>query len=248
MHMQSKHAALHLVAAGVLTFALASPAQAAYTEGDVKNGGSITGAIKFEGTAPAPKVLSVNKDKDVCGKAPIKDESLVVKDGGVVNAVVMLKDVKTGKKWGELKSAQVDQKGCVYHPRVVISKVGDGVVVLNSDGVLHNIHTHPEKTGNPVANIAQPKFRKKLTLAKRYFAKPGIVKLTCDVHDWMTGYAVIAENPYAAVTGDGGKFEIKDVPAGTYTLEIWHETLGTKSQKVEVKSGAATAVNVSLKK
>lgn len=245
--MQSKHAALHLVAAGVLSLALAGPAQAQYKEGDVKGGGSIAGAIKFDGAAPAPKVLSVNKDKEVCGKSPIKDESLLVQGGGVVNVVVSLKDVKSGKKWSTLPKAELDQKGCVYHPRVVVTRAGEDVTVLNNDNILHNIHTHPEKTGNPVANIAQPKFRKKLNLAKRHFAKPGIVKLTCDVHDWMVGYAVIAENPYVAVTGDGGKFEIKDVPAGSYTLEIWHEKLGMKSQKVEVKAGAATAVDVSLK-
>jgi len=246
--MQSRHAALHLMAAGIVTLALAGPARAAeYKEGDVKNGGSITGAIKFEGSAPEGKTFSVNKDKEVCGKAPIKDESLVVKGGGVVNAVVSLKDVKTGKKWAEMKKAQVDQKGCVYHPRVVLTKVNDDLTVLNSDNILHNIHTYPEKTGNPVANIAQPKFRKKLSLSKRHFAKPGVVKISCDVHDWMTGYAFVAENPYADITEDGGKFEIKNVPAGTYTLEIWHEKLGMKSQKVEVKGGAATTVNVSLK-
>ena len=72
--------------------------------------------------------------------------------------------------------------------------------------------------------------------------------MTCDVHDWMKGYIVVADNPYVGVTGAGGKFEIKDVPAGSYTLEIWHEVLGKKSMKVSVKGGAATAVNVTLKK
>lgn len=246
--MQSKRAAFHLAAAGVLALALAGPASAAYKEGGVKGGGSITGAIKFDGAAPAPKVFSVNKDKEVCGKSAIHDESLVVKGGGVANVVVSLKGVASGKKWSTLAKVELDQKGCVYHPRVVITQAGGDLTVLNNDNILHNIHTHPEKTGNPVANIAQPKFRKKLSLAKRYFAKPGIVKLTCDVHDWMTGYAVIAENPYVAITGDGGKFEIKDVPAGSYTLEIWHEVLGVKSQKVEVKAGAATTVDLTLKK
>ncbi len=245
--MRSKLWKWHLVSAAALTLAVAGPASA-YKEGKVAGGGTIAGTIKFDGQAPAPKQLSVNKDKEVCGKNPIHDESLVVKGGGVVQAVVSVKGVKAGKPWGDMKKAELDQKGCVYHPRVVLNKVGDDLVVLNSDNILHNIHTHPEKTGNPVANIAQPKFKKKLTLSKRYFAKPGIIKLTCDVHDWMTGYAVIADSPYVDVTEDGGKFEIKDVPPGTYTVEIWHETLGMKTEKVEVKSGATASLDVTLKK
>lgn len=232
----------------MLSIALAGSADA-YKAGKVSGGGSITGAIKFDGAAPKQKTLSVNKDKKVCAKKPIKDESLVVKDGGVVWAVVSLKGVKSGKKWSKSqKKATMDQKGCVYLPRVVVMKQKTKLLMKNSDKILHNVHTHPGKTGNSVANIAQPKFKKKLRMSTRYFKKPGIMKVTCDVHDWMRGYIVVAENPYVGITGSGGKFEIKDVPAGSYTLEIWHEVLGKKSMKVSVKGGAATAVNVTLKK
>ncbi len=246
--MISKRFSLCLTFAAALGVAFAGAAHA-YKAGKVSGGGSIAGAIKFEGEAPKPKTLSVNKDKKVCGKKPITDDSLLVKDGGVVWAVVSLKGVKSGKKWPKSQAkAVLDQKGCVYVPRVVVMKAGTKLLVKNSDKILHNVHTHPGKTGNSVANIAQPKFKKKLRMSTRYFKKPGIVKVTCDVHDWMRGYVVAAENPYAVVTGAGGKFEIKDVPAGDYELEVWHEVLGKKSMKVSVKSGAATAVDVTLKK
>ncbi len=237
-----------LVFAMVLGVAFAGSADA-YKGGKVSGGGSIAGAIKFEGAVPKRKVLSVNKDKKVCAKKPITDDSLVVQDGGVVWAVVSLKGVKSGKQWAkDQKKAVVDQKGCVYLPRVVVMKSRTKLLVKNSDRILHNVHTHPGKTGNPVANIAQPKFKKKLRMSTRYFKKPGVVKVTCDVHDWMKGYIVVADNPYVGVTGPGGKFELRDVPAGSYTLEVWHEALGRKSMKVSVKGGAATAVNVTLKK
>ncbi|MFC1491220.1 hypothetical protein ACFLQ0_01340 [Nitrospinota bacterium] len=197
--------------------------------------GSVSGVIKFAGSVPEPKRISANKDKKVCGKKPIFDESLVVKDGGVSWAVVSIKGAKGGKWPKEMKKAVIDQKGCIYRPRVVVMKAGTRLIVKNSDRILHNVHSHPGKTGNSVANIAQPKFKKKLKMSKRYFKKPGIVKITCDVHDWMVGYVVSADHPFYSVTGSGGKFKIGNVPDGSYTLEIWHEKLGLKTMKVDVK-------------
>ncbi len=207
--------------------------------------GSISGTIKFGGSAPAPKKLSVNKDVKVCGKKPIFDESLVVKNGGISWAVITIKNAPKGGDWGKMKKAVIDQNGCVYKGRVTVMKAGTKILVLNSDKILHNVHTYPGKSKNSVANIAQPKFKKKLRLSKRYFKKPGIVKMVCDVHNWMTGWVVSTKHPFVAVSGDGGKFKIGGVPDGSYTLEIWHEKLGTKTVKVDVK-GYST-VDVTLK-
>ncbi len=207
--------------------------------------GSISGVIKFGGNAPAPKKMSVNKDVKVCGKKPIHDNSLVVSGGGVSWAVVTIKNAPKGGKWGKMEKAVVDQSGCIYKPRVVAMKAGTKLLVLNSDKILHNVHTSPGKTKNSVANIAQPKFKKKLKLSKRYFKKPGIVKISCDVHDWMTGWVVASKHPFVAISGEGGKFKIGGVPDGSYTLEIWHEKLGTKTVKVDVKGDAS--VDVTLK-
>ena len=211
---------------------------------EIVSAGSISGIIKFEGTAPEPKVVSVNKDKKVCGKNPITDASLVVKDGGLSWVVVSIKGAKGGKWSKEMKKATIDQKGCVYSPRVTVMKAGTKLIIRNSDKILHNIHTYPGKSGNKVANIAQPKFKKKLKMSKRYFKKAGIVKISCDVHDWMTGYVVAAKHPFYAVTGDGGKFKIENVPDNTYTLEIWHEKLGMKTMKVDVKGDVTVAASL----
>lgn len=212
-------------AAAAMTFAFAGPAFA----------GSVSGAIKLTGAAPAAKKFSVNKDANVCGKNPIMDESVLVKGGGLANVVITIKGAKGGKFSKSMKNAVVDQNGCVYSPRVTVMEAGSRLTVLNNDKILHNVHTHPGKSSNAVANIAQPKFKKKLKMSKRYFNKPGIIKVTCDVHDWMTGYVVATKTPFVAVSGDGGKFNISGVPDGSYEVEIWHEKLGMKKVKVTVK-------------
>jgi len=203
---------------------------AAYQGGAVKDGGSISGTVKFKGNAPAPKKLDIGKDKEVCDKTPKTDPSLVVNGGNLVNAVVTIADIKTGKKI-ELTKVTLDQNGCEYHPHVLAFPAGSTVQILNPDGILHNVHSY-SKVNSPF-NMAQPKFKKTLDVKVE---KPEAVEVKCDVHGWMHGWLVATENPYFAVTDNSGGFKLTDVPAGTYTVEVWHEKLGKSSQKVTVKA------------
>jgi len=203
---------------------------AAYEGGDVKDGGSISGTVKYKGAAPAAKKLDIGKDKEVCDKTPKYDETLVVKDGNLANAVVTITDIKKGKKI-ELKKVQYDQKGCHYQPHVLAFPAGTTVEILNDDGILHNVHSY-SKVNSPF-NQAQPKFKKSLEVK---IEKPEAVEVKCDVHGWMHGWLVATENPYVAVTDGSGNFKIENVPAGSYTVEVWHEKLGKTSQKVTVKA------------
>ncbi len=224
----------------VLTMALvAAPAvsRAAYEGGDVKDGGSISGTVKFKGTAPAPKKLDVGKDKEVCGKTAKTDPSLIVDGGNLVNAVVTITDIKKGKKI-ELKKVQLDQKGCEYNPHVLAFPAGSTVEILNDDGILHNVHSY-SKANSPF-NMAQPKFKKTLDVK---IDKPEAVEVKCDVHGWMHGWLVATENPYFAVTDKSGSFKLENVPAGSYTVEVWHEKLGKSTQKVTVKAKEDAKVN-----
>lgn len=203
---------------------------AAYEGGDVKDGGSISGTVKFKGTAPAPKKLDVGKDKEVCAKTPKMDQSLIVEGGNLVNAVVSITDIKKGKKI-ELKKLKLDQNGCEYQPHVLAFPAGTTVEVLNPDGILHNVHSY-SKVNTPF-NMAQPKFKKTLDVK---IDKPEAVELKCDVHGWMHGWLVATESPYVAVTDKSGSFKLDNVPAGSYTVEVWHEKLGKSTQKVTVKA------------
>ena len=213
---------------------------AAYQGGDVKDGGSISGTVKFKGTAPAPKKVDVSKDKEVCGKTAKTDESLIVSNGNLVNVVVTITDINSGKKM-ELKKVTLDQKGCDYHPHVLAFPAGSAVEIVNPDGILHNIHSY-SKVNTPF-NMAQPKFKKTMEVK---IDKPEAVQVKCDVHGWMEGWLVAVPNPYFAVTDNSGSFKLTDVPAGSYTVEVWHEKLGKSTQKVTVKAKEDAKVNFEM--
>jgi len=215
----------------------------AYTGGDVKDGGSISGTVKFAGAAPAPKKLDVSKDKEVCGKSGKTDQSLIVSGGNLVNAVVSITDIKTGKKIDTTKKVKLDQKECEYHPHVLAFPAGTTVEIQNPDGILHNVHSYSKV--NPQFNIAQPKFKKTVDVK---IEKPEAISVKCDVHGWMSGWLVATESPYVAVTDNSGSFKLTDVPAGSYTVEVWHETLGKTSQKVTVKGKEDAKVNFEMGK
>ena len=213
---------------------------AAYQGGDVKDGGSISGTVKFKGTAPAPKKVDVSKDKDVCGKTAKTDESLIVSNGNLVNAVVTITDINTGKKM-DLGKVTLNQQGCDYHPHVLAFPAGSTVEIVNPDGILHNIHSYSKV--NPAFNMAQPKFKKTI---EQKIDKPEAIQVKCDVHGWMEGWLVATPNPYFAVTDNSGSFKLTDVPAGTYTVQVWHEKLGTSTQKVTVKAKEDAKVNFEM--
>ena len=227
-----------LLSAALLT--LPASGLAAYEGGDVKDGGTISGTVKFKGTAPAPKKLDVSKDKEVCGKSPKVDQSLVVNNGNLANAVVTITDIKKGKKI-DAKKVTLDQKECEYRPHVLAFPAGSSVEILNPDGILHNVHSY-SKINSPF-NQAQPKFKKTLQVK---IDKPEAIEVKCDVHGWMHGWLVATESPYVAVTDNSGSFKLTDVPAGSYTVEVWHEKLGKTSQKVTVKGKDEAKVNFEM--
>ncbi len=179
------------VGAGVITLALGlvgAPAAAAagYQPAAVSDGGTIAGTVTYGGTPPPAKTVKTTKDQQQCG-AVVPDEALMVgANKGIENVVVRLTDIKKGKKW-EAKPV-IDQKKCHFQPHVVVAEAGKDVEILNSDGILHNIHTY--STANPPINIPQPKFKPKM-MAK--FARPEAtpIKINCDVHPWMQGWLVV---------------------------------------------------------
>ena len=213
-----------------------------YEGENVSHGGTIEGVVEFKGTPPAAKKIQITKDQEVCGKTPKTDQSLVVSAGNVEYAVVFIGDIKKGKPMtpGEVK---LDQKECEYHPHVLAFPAGSTLEVLNPDGILHNIHSY-SKVNSPF-NFAQPKFKKTLTVK---IDKPEIINIKCDVHGWMNGWLFSSDTPYYSVTDNHGSFKLTDVPVGTYTLQVWHETLGKLSQKVTVKPDQTTKVTFELGK
>jgi len=200
---------------------------------DPASTGSVAGRVTFTGQAPAPAVLKVDTDPGCTANgATVVDETLLVDSaGGVKNAFVY---VKTGLDDYAFDAPServiVDQQGCKYEPRVFGARIGQTIEILNSDPTLHNVHAMPR--ANDEFNESMP--AQGMRMEKTFAAQEIGVPLKCDVHPWMTSYAGIVAHPYFAVTGPDGRFSLPDLPAGTYTLEVWHERLGTRTQQVTV--------------
>ena len=146
--------------------------------------------------------LDVSKDRDVCGVHPLYDQSLLVgADRGIANVVVTIPGVTRGAPLKPETVVRFDQKGCEYTPHVAVFPAGSTVEVINSDGILHNIHT--ESIANPVLDMAQPGFKKTIRVT---IAKPEAIKVTCDAHNWMEGWWYATSNPYYAITDTHGRY------------------------------------------
>jgi len=199
--------------------------------------GVVAGTVKFKGKAPEPK--SVSTPDPFCARQTIKEDDLLVGPaGGLKNVIVRVVKGASGTYEPPKTPASVDQSGCMYRPRVQVVAAGQTVQIRNSDQTLHNVHTY--KGASTMFNQAQIPGGGPLS---KTFADGGqIVKFKCDVHPWMTGYIAIATNPFFAVTGEDGTFKLENLPAGNYTVEAWHERLGTRTTEVKVDADASAPV------
>ena len=234
------------LALGCLFFFAAGSASAAkYKVTEVTDGGSVSGRITYDGSAPAPEILKVDEDVEACGGDRPSDELLVSSDGGIQNVVISIEKINAGKDWDfPTESFTYDQKDCSFTPRIMVIKAQMPGEVLNSDSVGHNFHTISKGIYNINKKI-QP--GSKLEVKKSKIRKTGMVRAKCDIHSWMGGYWVVADTPYTVLSDADGNFSISDVPAGSYKLNIWHEKLGESSQQVEVSAGADTKADAKLK-
>jgi plastocyanin len=158
--------------------------------------------------------------------------------GELADVIVSLKNV-TGKSTGaSAPPAVLDQKGCLYTPTILAVQTNQKITVKNSDTCLHNVHSKPTVEGNQEFNDAQMPGGADLTYS---FPKPEpFIKFQCDVHPWMFAWVTVVDSPYFCVSDKDGKFTIKNVPPGKYTVEANHRKLGSQTQEVEVKDGNAT--------
>src|SRR3989449_1693244 len=202
-----------------------------------QGGGTVEVDVKYNG-APVVEKLKVNKDTEKCGTETAIEKVVVGSNKGLANAVVSALNTKGAKP----VKGMVDQHGCKFVPHVSVMTPGE-LELKNSDDILHNIHTY--STANPAINKAQPKFKK---VMPEKFEKPEIIKLTCDVHSWMQGWVAVVPTPFFAVSDASGAAKIENVPAGTPTVEAWHETLGKQTKEVDVKAGQVAKDGIGEKK
>ncbi len=209
----------------------------AYDQITVKNGATIRGSVKVEGKIPPLPPLQISKYKEVCKGVP--NESLVVGPGqGLRYAVVTLEGITKGKPVETEAQHELDNVKCRFVPHVQTASVGQFVVMKNTDPILHTAHAF-FVGGQPQFNVGLYPGR----VSRKPLVTPGIVKILCEVHPWMSAYIVVTDHPYEAVTDAYGEYLITDIPAGTYKIKVWHESLGSEEKSVEVKAGDSRNVD-----
>jgi plastocyanin len=198
---------------------------------DAATAGTITGRISFAGTPPTPTPIKMGSDP-YCEKqgAAVTETVVVGADAGLKNVFVYVKDGLGDLRFPVPATPVVlDQKSCRYVPHVFGAQVGQPVEIVNSDPTLHNIHALAET--NREFNMGQPAPGKD---THTFSTSEVMVPFKCDVHRWMNAYVGVLDHPFFAVTSDEGRFELKGLPPGTYTIEAWHETLGRQTQTVTI--------------
>lgn len=217
-----------------------APADTAAPAAAPANAGSISGTVTFAGQ-DTDTPIAMNADP-VCASlhsTPVDTNEIAAKDGKLANVFVYVKSGLTGTFPAPAEKKELDQQGCQYTPRVQGIQVGQALVIKNTDATLHNVHALP--TANQEFNQAQPNG---LPPFEKTFDKVEVppIHVKCDVHPWMTAYVGVVDNPFFATSGEDGTFSIKDLPPGKYTLEAWHEKLGTKTQEVTIAPNQTASV------
>jgi hypothetical protein len=195
--------------------------------------GSVKGTVTFEGEAPTQPTLQRDADPK-CSKGK-SDEAIVVTKGKVRDVVVRVKNGTAGKHTAPATPVLIDQKDCMYSPRVVGIVAGQKLQVRNSDSTFHNVWG-VVKTKDLFNKPQAPKSAD-LTLDPSAAKADDIVELKCGVHGWMHAYVAVQDHPYFSVSATDGSFEIKGLAKGTYTLEAWHPELGTKTMTIVIGKG-----------
>jgi plastocyanin len=213
---------------------------------DASKAATVTGRVTIDGAVPRNEPIKITGDP-ACArehKNGATFETFVSENGGLGNVFVYVKDGLSGYFFDTpSESVKLDQIGCMYRPHVFGVQAGQNIEIINSDPLLHTVHAVGNT--NPEFQVSQPIQTQKDV---KFFTKPEVmVRFKCDIHSWMSAYAGVLDHPYFAVTKPAGTFELKNLPAGTYTLEAWHEKLGTQTQKVTVADNDKKEIGFTFK-
>lgn len=221
----------------------AAPA-GAVNPASIADPGTISGSITFGGDAPEGQVLQMAADPFCVtshGGSEVMAQRVVVNDNGTLRYVfVYVKDGLSDTFTPATGAVQLSQEGCMYDPHMISVQTNQPVTITNNDDTLHNVNAQPSGSGNDPFNFAQPVQGMTSDVT---FASAEVIPVKCDVHPWMQAFIGVTDHPYAAVTGADGQFSIARLPAGTYTIAAWHESMGEQTQSVTVGANETAEVS-----
>ncbi len=232
-----------LASAGALLVVVAGgpPAGAASAQGAAT--GTIAGRVRLLGPAPANPLIRMGADprcsRAARGQRLTQEVVLRSADGGLANAFVHLRGSFPAAP-APADTVAIDQRNCLFVPRLVGARVGQTLQITNSDATAHNLHSVSKRNA---FNTSQPK--QGMVYKFQLKADEVMMRIRCDIHSWMTTYVGVTTHPYFAVSAIDGAFTLARVPAGRHTIQVWHEQYGTLTQTVDVKAGATATVEFS---
>jgi len=219
----------------------AAPAAAA-TPIDPATAASVSGTVKLDGTAP--KAAKIDMSQDPACKGANMAETIVADGGNMANVFVYVKDGLGDRAFPVPSQAvTIDQQGCKYHPHVLGAMVGQNIEIKNDDPTTHNIHPTPQ--ANREWNESQPP--QAAPIDKSFAREEIMLPVKCNQHPWMRMYINVVKSPFYAVTGADGKYEIKGLPPGDYTIAFVQEKLGEQTQKITLAAKDSKTVDQTFK-
>lgn len=207
--------------------------------------GGIRGTVTYEGP-DTDKPVSMQGDPTCASlhPVPVDGNEIALKDGKLANVFIYVKSGLEGKRFPvPVEKRHLDQRGCIFSPHILGVQVGQTVELTNSDATLHTVHALP--AANPESNDPQPQGAPPVD--KRFDKPEVMVSVRCDIHPWMVAYLGVVPYPYYAVSGEDGTFAIENLPPGRYTLEAWHEKLGTQIRQVTIGSHQTATADFDFK-
>jgi len=210
-----------------------------------KSTASVGGKVTFEGAAPTMAKLQLTPECQQAHGGPAFEEHVKVNpDNTLANVFVYVKE--GAEKWNYPEPTDqpvLDQLGCQYVPHVLAVRVNQNLTIVNSDPFLHNVH--PQPTANQQFNQGMPV--KGMKIEHKFAAPEIMIPVKCDVHRWMQAYIAVMKHPFYNISGDDGSYSIKNLPAGNFTIEAWHEKYGAQTQQITVTDGESKEVSFNFK-
>ena len=215
-----------------------------YKPGPVISPARLTGDVGVSAVT-GDSVVPVVRDQGVCGDSG-RVRQVRLNGNGLSNALVWVDGIQSGKPLPEVRRTTVTVEACSFEPRVTAVVAGSTVNVFSRDRASHRMRFYREGHGTPVADMRTVDAGQVIP-SERIAAEPGIVEARCELHPWVRAYVAVFDHPYFAVTDDKGAFSIDQLPAGTYTVKVWHEGMPQPAeQRVVLGAGGTGQVQLQV--